>query len=103
MAAFKRNPDNRGKLLESGVWGFVRHPNYLGEAIMWWGMFIFALAHPWGALTVISPIFASWFLGYGSAAPFKEQHMARTRGEAWEQYCQRTPRFFPWPRPKAQT
>lgn len=99
LAAFKRNASNRGKLLDSGVWSFVRHPNYLGEAIMWWGLFVFALAHPLGLLAIFAPAFATYFMGYASAAPFKERHMARTRPEAWAAYCRRTPRFFPWPRP----
>ncbi|MGD9965953.1 MAG: DUF1295 domain-containing protein [Hyphomonadaceae bacterium] len=103
LAVFKREPANRGKLLDQGVWKLVRHPNYLGEAIMWWGTFCFALAHPWGLLALASPVFATWFLGYASAAPFKEQHMARTRGAAWEAYCRRTPRFLPWPRAARET
>ncbi len=101
LAAFKRDPANRGKLLDTGVWSFVRHPNYLGEAVMWWGLFCFALAHPWGVLTVVSPLFATWFMGYASAAPYKERHMAKSRPEAWAAYCARTPRFLPWPRPKS--
>ena len=103
LAAFKSDPNNRGKLLDKGVWSFVRHPNYLGEAVMWWGYFAFALAHPFGVLTVFAPIYASWFMGYASAAPFKERHMSRTRPEAWAAYCHRTPRFLPWPRPKPGT
>lgn len=103
LAAFKSDPNNRGKLLDTGVWSFVRHPNYLGEAVMWWGYFAFALAHPLGALTVFAPLYASWFMGYASAAPFKERHMSRTRPEAWAAYCRRTPRFLPWPRPKPGT
>lgn len=103
LAAFKSDPSNRGKLLDTGVWSFVRHPNYLGEAVMWWGYFAFALAHPLGMLAVFAPIYASWFMGYASAAPFKERHMARTRPDAWAEYCRRTPRFVPWPRPKSGT
>lgn len=98
LAAFKRDPANRGKLLDRGVWSFVRHPNYLGEALIWWGYFCFALAHPWGWATVVSPLFATWFMGYGSAVPFKERHMAKTRSDAWAAYSRRTPRFLPWPR-----
>ena len=99
LARFKADPGHRGRLLDTGVWGWVRHPNYLGETIMWSAWFVFALAHPWGALTVFAPLFTGWFMGYASAAPFKEMHMARTRGEAWAAYCARTPRFLPWPRP----
>ncbi len=99
LARFKADLGNRGRLLDTGVWSWVRHPNYLGETIMWAAWFVFALAHPWGALTVLAPLFTGWFMGYASAAPFKEMHMARTRGEAWAAYCARTPRFLPWPRP----
>lgn len=101
LAAFKRAPANRGGLLDTGVWAFVRHPNYLGESVMWAGWFVLALAHPWGWVTLFGPLYTGWFMGYASAAPFKEQHMARTRPEAWAAYCARTPRFLPWPRPKA--
>lgn len=100
LSAFKADPANRGRLLDTGVWAWVRHPNYLGETVMWTAWFIFALAHPYGWLTLFAPIFTGWFMGYASAAPFKESHMARTRGEAWGAYCASTPRFLPWPRPR---
>lgn len=103
LATFKREAANRGKLLDTGVWAFVRHPNYLGEALMWWGLFAFALGHLLGLLAMFAPIYATWFMGYASAAPFKERHMARTRPEAWAEYCRRTPRFMPWPRPSSGT
>lgn len=99
LTRFRADPANRGAILDTGAWAIVRQPNYLGESIMWWGYFLCALAHPWGWLTVIGPIFATWFMGFGSAGPFKEAHMRRTRGEAWTAYCARTPRFFPLSRP----
>ncbi len=101
LAAFKADTANRGRLLDTGVWALVRHPNYLGETVMWAAWFVFALAHPWGWITLFAPLFTGWFMGYASAAPFKEAHMARTRGEAWTAYCARTPRFLPWPRARA--
>jgi len=101
LSTFKRAPANRGGLLDTGAWAIVRHPNYLGESVMWAGWFVLALAHPWGWVTVFAPLYTGWFMGYGSAAPFKEQHMARSRPETWAAYCARTPRFLPWPRPKA--
>lgn len=99
LAAFKAYPANRGRLLDTGVWAWVRHPNYLGEAVMWAAGFVFALAHPQGWITLFAPVFTGWFMGYASAAPFKEAHMTRTRGAAWAAYCARVPRFLPWPRP----
>jgi len=103
LAAFKRAPANRGRLLDTGAWAIVRHPNYLGESLMWAGWFVLALAHPWGWVTAFAPLYTGWFMGYASAAPFKEQHMARSRPEAWAAYCARTPRFLPWPRPRPTT
>lgn len=102
LARFKADPANRGGLLDTGVWAWVRHPNYLGEAVMWTGWFVMALGHPWGWVTAASPVFMGWFMGFASAAPFKEHHMTRTRPEAWAAYCARTPMFFPWPRPAAR-
>jgi steroid 5-alpha reductase family enzyme len=99
LAQFKRNPANRGKLLTSGIWRVMRQPNYFGESVMWWGYFVFGLAHPFGVLALISPAYVTWFMGYGSAGRFKEMHMSRTRPEAWASYVATTPRFFPWPRP----
>jgi len=99
LSRFKADPAHRGGLLETGVWGWVRHPNYLGETVIWTGYFVFALAHPWGWITLIAPLFNGWFMGWASAAPFKEHHMSRTRPQAWANYCARTPRFLPWPRP----
>ncbi|WP_297801193.1 DUF1295 domain-containing protein [uncultured Brevundimonas sp.] len=101
LAAFKANPANRGGLLDTGVWAFVRHPNYLGESLMWAGWFVMALSHPFGWLSIIGPAYNTYFMGFASAAPFKEGHMARTRPEAWAAYCARTPRFFPFPRPRS--
>lgn len=99
LSRFRSDPANRGRLLDTGLWALVRQPNYLGEAVMWWGYFVCALAHPWGWTSLAAPLFTTWFMGFGSAGPFKERHMARTRGAAWTAYCARTPRFFPWPRP----
>lgn len=99
LQRFKGDTANRGKLLTTGVWSVMRQPNYFGESVMWLGYFVFALAHPFGLLAVVSPAYVTWFMGYGSAGRFKEMHMSRTRPEAWASYVATTPRFFPWPRP----
>jgi steroid 5-alpha reductase family enzyme len=99
LKRFKDDAANRGKLLTTGAWSVTRQPNYFGEAVMWWGYFVFALAHPFGLLALVSPAYVTWFMGYGSAGRFKEMHMSRTRPEAWASYVATTPRFFPWPRP----
>ncbi|MBA4750874.1 MAG: DUF1295 domain-containing protein [Sphingopyxis sp.] len=101
LSRFRSSSAGKRQVLDTGVWALVRQPNYLGEAVMWWGYFIIGLAHPLGWIAIVSPIFTTWFMGFGSAGPFKERHMARTRGAAWQAYCDRTPRFFPFPRPRA--
>ncbi|MBB6014579.1 steroid 5-alpha reductase family enzyme [Aquamicrobium lusatiense] len=95
MSAFKADPANRGQIMDRGLWGYTRHPNYFGESLMWWGYFLFALVHPWGWVSVVGPLYVTWFMGWGSATPGNERHMRKTRGEAFEAYARRVPMFFP--------
>lgn len=48
LARFKADPANRGKVMDRGLWRYTRHPNYFGNACLWWGLFVIALAVPWG-------------------------------------------------------
>ncbi len=95
LACFKQDPANKGKLFQDGLWSLTRHPNYFGEAVMWWAYYLFALAHPWGILTVVSPLYVTWFMAKGSAAPGNERHMRKTRPD-YADYARRVPAFFPW-------
>ena len=96
LARFMRDPTNKGKLFQGGLWSLTRHPNYFGEAVMWWAYFLFGLAHPWGLIAIVSPIYATWFMASGSAAPGNERHMRKTRPD-YDDYARRVPQFFPWP------
>lgn len=95
MNRFKADPANRGGIMDRGLWAHTRHPNYFGEALMWWGYFCFALACPWGWLSAIGPIYVTWFMGWGSATPGNERHMRKTRGALFDDYARRVPMFFP--------
>jgi len=95
MNAFKADPANKGGIMDRGLWSLSRHPNYFGESLVWFGYFMFALAHPWGWASIIGPIYTTWFMGWGSATPGNERHMRKTRGEAWDDYVRRVPMFFP--------
>lgn len=98
LKQFKKDPGNRGRLMQTGLWSLTRHPNYFGESVMWAAHYAFALAHPWGWVTVFSPIYVYWFMGYGSAAPGNERHMRKTRPD-YLAYAERVPCMFPrWPR-----
>ncbi|WP_138141658.1 DUF1295 domain-containing protein [Brevundimonas vancanneytii] len=72
----------------------LSYPDSTGESMMWFGYFLFALQHPWGWLTLFSPIYVYWFMGYGSAAPGNERHMRKTRPD-YEDYARRVPGMFP--------
>ena len=99
LATFRSDPANRGRIMDKGLWALTRHPNYFGEAVMWWGYFLFALAHPWGWIGILAPLHATWFMGWGSATPGTERHMRKSRGaDAWDAYAARVPRFIPWVR-----
>lgn len=97
LAAFKSNPDNRGKVLDTGLWRWTRHPNYFGDATVWWGLF--AVAVPLGAplWTVFSPIVMSVLLMRVSGVTLLERDIADRRPR-YSQYIKQTNAFFPGPR-----
>jgi steroid 5-alpha reductase family enzyme len=95
LKTFGLNPQNKGKLLTTGLWGWSRHPNYFGEAAMWWGIFLFALPLPFGWITVISPVMITFLLLKVSGVPMLEVIMEKKPG--WAEYKARVPVFFPRP------
>lgn len=88
-----KNPDMKGKLLKSGLWKYTRHPNYFGEATMWWGIFIFALILGVPIYYIISPLTITLVL-YFISTPILEKQMEK-RSE-WADYAKVTPMFIPW-------
>lgn len=93
LALFKRKSANKGKLLTTGLWRFTRHPNYFGEAIVWWGYYIFALASgSWW--TIFSPMLMTYLLTKVSGVTMLERTMKLKPG--YEDYMRRTNAFFPW-------
>ncbi len=96
LARFKRNPANRGRVLDTGLWRFTRHPNYFGDAAQWWGYFLIALATPLGFLSAFSPILMTFLLLRVSGVAMLEKTLAVTRPE-YRDYIQRTSAFFPLP------
>lgn len=102
LTRFKRRRQDRTQLLDTGLWGLTRHPNYFGHACMWWGYGLMALSHPWGWLGVFTVAYTTWFMYKGSATSLMERHMVKTK-PGYARYCARVPAFFPrWPRPDAQ-
>lgn len=94
LAAFRRNPANRGRLIGSGLWRYSRHPNYFGEALGWWGIAVIALSAPRGWLGLAGPIVITFLLLFVSGVPLLEKKYAGRPD--WEDYKRRTPMFVPW-------
>ena len=93
MARFRADPRNRGRVLDTGLWRFSRHPNYFGEATLWWGVFAVAAAAD-GAWTVFSPLLMTVLLLKVSGVALLERDIAERR-PAYLDYIARTPAFFP--------
>jgi len=96
LRAFLADPGNRGKVMDRGLWRYSRHPNYFGDSLIWWGIFLVAAATPWGWTTFFSPLLMTFFLVKVSGVPMLEEALARRR-EGYRDYMERTSPFIPWP------
>ena len=96
MARFKANPANRGQVMDRGLWRFTRHPNYFGDFLVWWGLYLVAAASGQATWTVVSPLLMSFFLLRVSGVTLLEQSL-KTRTAGYPEYVRRTSTFFPWP------
>ena len=96
LRGFLADPANRGQVMDRGLWRYSRHPNYFGDSLIWWGIFLVAAATPGGWLTFFSPILMTFFLVKVSGVPLLEKALAERR-DGYREYMQRTSPFFPWP------
>lgn len=97
LKQFVKNPRNKGKLMQEGLWRYSRHPNYFGEALLWWGIWLMALSLPNSGWTIIGPLTITVLVRFVSGVPLLEKKYA---GRAdFEAYKKRTSVFVPW-RPK---
>lgn len=100
LVKFKANPANKGRVLRSGFWKYTRHPNYFGDAMVWWGFALFGVAA--GAWwSVLSAVLMNFLLLKVSGVLLLERSLTRTKPE-YEEYTRQTPAFFPW-FPKSKT
>jgi len=96
LARFKANPENKGKVMDHGLWRYTRHPNYFGEACLWWGYWLIA-ASAGGWWTVFAPLLMSVLLLKVSGVALLEKDIGERR-PAYRDYIARTNAFFPGPR-----
>jgi steroid 5-alpha reductase family enzyme len=95
LASFKADPANAGKVMDRGFWRYTRHPNYFGDALVWWGFFCFALATPGSLWTIYSPVLMTVLLMRVSGVTLLEKRLQDTKPQ-YRDYAERTNAFFPW-------
>ena len=96
LARFKADPANAGHVMDRGLWAWTRHPNYFGDAVVWWGLFAVAAAVPWGWLAAVGPALMTFFLVKVSGAALLERGLARSKPD-YADYVARTSGFVPRP------
>lgn len=99
LAAFKRDPSNQGKVMDQGLWRYTRHPNYFGDACVWWGIALVAAESRLGAWGLIGAVVMTIFLRNVSGVTLLEKSLHKRR-EGYAEYVERTSPFVPRP-PKA--
>lgn len=95
LAKFIGDPANKGKLMRSGLWRYTRHPNYFGEVVQWWGIWLIALSVPNGLISVIGPLTITILILKVSGIPMLERKMEEN--PEFAEYKLGTSAFFPLP------
>ncbi|TCP44770.1 steroid 5-alpha reductase family enzyme [Tamaricihabitans halophyticus] len=96
LRRFARDPANANSVLERGLWRYTRHPNYFGDACVWWGLYVVACTSWPGVATIASPLLMTWLLARGTGKPMLERDLVRRR-PGYADYVARTSGFVPLP------
>ncbi|MEZ6119128.1 MAG: DUF1295 domain-containing protein [Pirellulaceae bacterium] len=96
LARFKSDPKNRGRVLDSGLWRYTRHPNYFGDFLVWWGFYLVTLSLTGMWWTIISPMVMSTLLMRISGVTLLEKTLTKSKPD-YVRYVERTNAFFPGP------
>ncbi len=94
LARFRAVPGNKGKLLNTGLWRYTRHPNYFGDATQWWGFYLIAAAAG-GYWTIFSPIIMTLLLRRVSGVTMLEKSLKESK-PGYKEYVETTNAFIPW-------
>jgi steroid 5-alpha reductase family enzyme len=95
LARFIKDPVNKGKLMQGGLWAYTRHPNYFGEVTQWWGLWLVALSVPGGWLGIIGPMMITFLILKVSGVPMLERKMQEH--PEFAAYERRVSMFIPLP------
>lgn len=95
LKQFIANPTNKGRLMMAGLWRYSRHPNYFGEVLQWWGVYLYAVSVPGGLFTVVGPLMITLLILFVSGIPLLEKKYAGR--EDFARYARQTSIFIPLP------
>jgi steroid 5-alpha reductase family enzyme len=96
LARFRADPASKGQLMDRGLWRYTRHPNYFGDACMWWGLFAMSYGSSIQLVTVVSPLLMTYILTRGTGQRLTDRRMAGSR-PGYAAYAARTSGFIPLP------
>ena len=96
LKAFRADAANEGKVLDTGLWRYTRHPNYFGDVCTWWGIWLVAAETTTGLYAVLGPVILTFLLTRVSGVPMLEHRLKKNRPD-YDAYLRRTSSFFPWP------
>ncbi|MFN7271301.1 MAG: DUF1295 domain-containing protein [Gammaproteobacteria bacterium] len=96
LTRFKADPSSKGKVLDTGLWRYSRHPNYFGECCVWLGFALIALEVPWGWIGFVAPALMAWLILGMMGKELLERRMLKKRPD-YQDYVRRTSGFFPLP------
>jgi steroid 5-alpha reductase family enzyme len=96
LQLFRRDPANKGKVCDRGLWNYSRHPNYFFQFMIWVSVCVFALASPYGYIAVVCPLVIAYLIFKVTGIPMTEEQSIRSRGDAYRRYQQTTSAFVPW-------
>lgn len=94
LRRFKANPANKGRVMDTGLWRYTRHPNYFGEAVLWWGLGLIGAATPLGWIGLVGPAIMTFLLIRVSGVAMLEKTLKTTK-PGYAEYIANTPAFFP--------
>jgi steroid 5-alpha reductase family enzyme len=100
LSRFRADPANRSRVMDRGLWHWSRHPNYFGDCLMWWGIFLIALTAGAPGWMIVSPLTMTLLLVKISGIPLLEADIIDRR-PGYAKYIRETRAFFPWPPKKS--
>jgi len=96
LRSFKANPENQGRVCNSGLWRYSRHPNYFFEWIHWWTYVVLGIGSGLWWITLLGPVSMYFFITKMTGIPATEERSVVNRGQAYIDYQKETSAFFPW-------